>query len=126
MKYLKRFNESKKFNPTFDEFINELSEELKHIGFKIVVEKPDLVYSEGILEINDMDNGTYIDFDLENFSIENLKKECSKILDELSNGYRDWDIFQTTDDVKDGYDLLCTSILTFIDMKNYGEIENRL
>lgn len=124
MKYLKRFNESKKFNPTFDEFINELSEELKHIGFTIVVEKPDY------LEINDIDNGTYLDFDLDNefnpelsFSIKNLKKECSKNLDELSNGSRDWDC---TDDVKDEYDLLCTSILTFIDMKNYGEIENRL
>lgn len=109
MNYLERFNESTGVNIPIDEFVLILNEELKNIDFKIVIE-------DDILEINYFENGeTYIDFDLDDFSIKKIKKECNKNLDTVQN-------FNCSEMVKDNYDLLCTTILTFLDENNYGEL----
>ena len=109
MKYLKRFNESTGINIPIDEFVLILNEELKNIDFKIVIE-------DDILEINYFENGeTYIDFSLDDFSIKKIKKECNNNLDNVQN-------FNCSEVVKDNYDLLCTTILTFLDENNYGEL----
>ena len=114
--------ESKKYKPSLDEFISELDKELSNIGFSIRREKEsDDVYIE-IGEIIDFDGNTYIDFYYDSslddgFSIKDLKKECNKLLDEDKSEWK------CSDDVKDNYDLLCMTILTFLDEKNYGKIK---
>jgi hypothetical protein len=117
MKYLKRFNESTGINIPIDEFVLILNDELKNIDFKIVIE-------DDILEINYFENShnplfsngeTYIDFSLDDFSIKKIKKECNNNLDNVQN-------FNCSEVVKDNYDLLCTTILTFLDENNYGEL----
>jgi hypothetical protein len=112
--HLKKFNESNVINIPIDEFVLILNEELKNIDFKIVIE-----YAEHIgyiLEINYFENGeTYMDFDLDDFSIKKIKKECNKNLDTVQN-------FNCSEMIKDNYDLLCTTILTFLDENNYGEL----
>ncbi len=123
MKYLKSYNESKKYKPSIDEFISELDKELSNIGFSIRREKEsDDVYIISIGEIIDFDGNTYIDFYYDSslddgFSIKALKKECNKYLDEDKSEWK------CSDEVKDNYDLLCMTILTFLDEKNYGKIK---
>ena len=123
MKYLKSYNESKKYKPSLDEFISELDKELSNIGFSIRHEKEsDDVYIISIGEIIDFDGNTYIDFYYDTslgdvFSIKSLKKECNKYLDEDKSEWK------CSDEVKDNYDLLCMTILTFLDEKNYGKIK---
>ena len=110
MKYLKKFNESKKVKISLDEFISELREELKNIGFKIEI------LEEIYIEINDEEGGTYIDFDLEmGFSLKELIDKCNDTLDNVRS-------YPCSEEVKDNYELLCMTILTFIDEKNYGKI----
>ncbi len=146
MKYLKAYNESKKYKPSLDEFISELDKELSNIGFSIRREKEsDDLYIISIGEIIDFDGNTYIDFYYDTslddgFSIKALKaeftdnllknpqmintsiidflaKECNKYLDEDKSEWK------CSDEVKDNYDLLCMTILAFLDEKNYGKIK---
>lgn len=115
--HLNRFNESTGVNIPIDEFVLILNQELKNIDFKIVIE-------DDILEIHYFENSnnplfsngeTYIDFDLDDFSIKKIKKECNNFLDNVQN-------WHCSEDVKDNYDLLCTTILVFLDENNYGEL----
>ncbi len=132
MKYLKAYNESKKYKPSLDEFISELDKELSKIGFSIrqYADKTIRKQRLDIGEIIDFKKSTYIYFYVNTlqkdipvgeedfyFSIETLKKECNKLLDTDKSTWR------FSDDIKDNYDLLCTTILTFLDEKNYGEIK---
>ncbi len=121
MRYLKKYNEAKKYNPSLEEFISELDKELEMIGFSIRHEKEgDDIDIIEIGEIIDFNNSTYLDFYHDSslgdgFSIKALKKECNEGLDDKST-------WECSDEVKDKYDLLCMTILTFIDEKNYGKI----
>lgn len=137
MKYLKRFNESKN-NITLVEFLHELNNAIKSIGFLVCTSKgfgehmspitniddwdkylkdPNDSYIEICKDSDDLESDTYIDFDLIDFSIKELKSECNKFLDD------DKSTWPASDLVKDDYDLLCTTILTFLDEKNYGKIK---
>jgi hypothetical protein len=117
-------NESKKYKPTLNEFISELDKELSTIGFSIR-RCGDGEYSTVALdtieigEIIDFDKSTYIDFYAEEFSIEALRKECNKDLDD------DKSTWPCSDEVKDNYDLLCMTILTFLDDRKYTEIKKK-
>lgn len=124
MRYLISYNESKKYKPTLNEFISELDKELSTIGFTIK-RNGDGEYStialDGIEigEIADFDKSFYMSFYTEDFSIEALKKECNKQLDE------DKSTWSCNDEVKDNSDLLCMTILTFLDEKGYTEIKKK-
>ena len=125
MRYLKTYNESQKYNPSLSEFISELDKELETIGFSIKFNGDDDIIEIG--EIVDFDNSIYYDFNtyynapsLSNeyeFSIKALKKECNKDLDD------DKSTWKCSEENKDKYDLLCLTILSFIDEINYGEIK---
>lgn len=93
-------------------FINALAKELENIDF-------DLIYSESsmFLQIDRPGVGTFITFNLDGdanlsrdvFSIENLRREC---ITRLESNKSEW---KCSDTIKDDYDLLCTTILVFID-----------
>ena len=95
-----------------DNFIDALTKELKSIDF-------DLTYSyvDGFLQIDRPGIGTFISFSLDfvltnyegTFSIDNLRKVC---INNLESDKVDW---KCSDVIKDEYDLLCTTILVFID-----------
>jgi hypothetical protein len=132
VKYLKSYNESKKYKPSLDEFISELDKELSNIGFSIrqYVDKTIRKQRLDIGEIIDFKKSTYIYFYVNTlqkdipvgeedfyFSIETLRKKCNILLDEDKSEWK------CSDEVKDNYDLLCMTILTFLDEKNYGKIK---
>lgn len=122
MKYLISYKESKKYKPTLDEFISELDKELSNIGFSIRRsgngEYPTVALDTiEIGEIVDFDKSTYLDFYTDEFSIEALRKECNKDLDD------DKSTWESSDEVKDNSDLLCMTILTFLDERKYDEIK---
>lgn len=111
MRYLKTY---KLFESNMDNFIDALTKELKHIDFDLTYS-----YESAFLQIDKPGIGTFITFNLggdphlssifkDIFSIDNLRKEC---LERLENKL-DW---KCSDMIKDDYDLLCTTILVFID-----------
>jgi hypothetical protein len=117
MKYLIPYNENNKYNSSslksrrnIDEFIKELDKELKTIGFEIKLHGD---YSICIGEIIEIERLTYMSFYSYTDLIEELKKKCNEILD---NDKSSW---SCSDLIKDNYDLLCMTILTFLDEKNY-------
>jgi hypothetical protein len=117
MKYLKKFKIKKvdkklRIKVTLDKFISELREELKNIGFTIVLEETYI----GIEFVRNGKREAYIDFDLEiDFSLEELIDKCNESLDNVES-------FPCSEEVKGNYELLCMTILTFLDGKNYSEI----
>ncbi len=114
MKWLKTYKvfESKDLVYSDKDFLDALTEELKQIGFDTKLYNNIL-----ILDIVKPGIGTFISFNLDGdpklskdiFSIDNLRKEC---LQRLENSKVDW---KCSDMIKDDYDVLCTSILVFID-----------
>ena len=90
------------------DFIDSFEKELESIGFYLTIE-------DGYMEINNLNDppnntgGAYIDFCLADFSTEKLKKTCNDILD------KDKLAWKCNNVIKDEYDLLCTTILVFID-----------
>ena len=106
MRYLRRYTESNRL----DSFIDDLTKELENIDFDL-----NYSYESDFLQIDKQGVGTFIYFDISDFSIESLKKECN---DKLNDDKSDWSL--CTDTIKDDYDLLCTTILVFID-----EYENK-
>jgi uncharacterized protein (UPF0248 family) len=128
MKHLMRFNESngkKLHNPTLGELLNTLQVALDgmfiiNIGggsidnhrFIRVSDVSDfdkyyLVTDDTYIEING-DDGTYIDFTLNNFSISELKRECNNVLDK-------GDDISDDSGVVDKYEFLCQTILVTLD-----------
>lgn len=109
MKHLKTY---KIFESYKIKFIDDLAKELENIDF-------DLIYSESsmFLQIDRPGVGTFITFNLDGdanlskdvFSIDNLRREC---ISRLESNKSDW---KCSDMIKDDYDLLCTTILVFID-----------
>lgn len=131
MKHLKSFNEKKKYNPELGEFLFALSEEVKKDGYVILIgqgypdkrihDVKDYNYywfnaDDVYFEIN-QDGGTYMDFTLSKFSIESLREECNKYLDDDKSSW------PADEEVKDNYDHLATTILVWLDKKNFGEIK---
>ncbi len=127
MKYLKRFNEGKN-NTSLVEFLCDLNDAIKPEGFLVCICNS---FGDHMTAINSLDNldkydpddsyieinkngnesDSYIDFDLGDFSIQKLKDQCNEYLDD------DKLTWIVSDVVKDDYDLLCTTILTFLDEK---------
>ena len=109
MRYLQTY---KLFESNMDIFIDALTKELKSIGFDLTYS-----YEDAFLQIDKPGIGTFITFNLDGdpklskdiFSIDNLRKEC---LERLESNKIDW---KCSDMIKDEYDLLCTTILVFID-----------
>lgn len=86
-------------------FTEALDKELKSIGFDLVV-----FYDKDTdveVEIS-KDGETYLNYYMYQFSIDKLKKDCINNLEDKSG-------WECSDIVKDDYDLLCTTILVFID-----------
>lgn len=98
-------------NGRLDGFIDDLTKELAEIEFDLTYS-----YEDGFIQIDKQGVGTYIDFVLteikehpSDFSIKELKRKCNEILDDDKSGWKCSDL------IKDDYDLLCTTILIFID-----------
>lgn len=139
MRYLKKFNEGKN-SITLIEFLKDLNDAIKSAGFLICVSKDFGNHMSAIadMNVNDWDkylnypyssfievikigdsweNDAYLEFVLGEFSIQGLKDECNKLLDD------DKSTWFAPNLIKDEFDFLCTTILTFLDEKNYGEIK---
>ena len=109
MRYLKTY---RLFESNINNFIDALTEELKHIDFDLTYS-----YEDAFLQIDKPGIGTFITFNLDGdpklskdiFSIDNLRKEC---LERLESNKVDW---KCSDMIKDDYDTLCTTILVFIE-----------
>ena len=128
MKHIKKFNESngnKLHNPTLGELLNTLQDSLEGMfvinigggamdGHRFIrvsevsdFEKYYLVTDDTYIEFNS-DDGTYMDFTLNNFSINELKNECNDTLDNDN-----WS--GVGEDVRDKSELLCQTILVTLD-----------
>lgn len=114
MRYLKRFSETldesssnESIEINMDNFLDALTKELKPIGFDLEVLREGTSDLDVYIELN-KDGETYIDYTLDDFSINKLKEDCINRLEDKSG-------WECNDTVKDDYDLLCTSILVFID-----------
>lgn len=112
MKHISTYNElyEDKDIKLDDNFIYALKRELSIIGFELDYKSATFPgdINEPYVDINK--NGTtYIYFFLDYYNIEKLKKTC---IDNLEEDKSSWecDVF-----TKDDYDLLCTTILVFID-----------
>ena len=88
-------------------FLESLKSELENMEFEL-----NYSFEDEFLDIGKSGVGTYLSFDLSNFDIEDLKKQC---IDRLDSNKSDW---KCSDTIKDDYDLLCTGILVFIDEYN--------
>ena len=73
MRYLRRYNESNRL----DSFIDDLTKELENIDFDL-----NYSYESDFLQIDKQGVGTFIYFDISDFSIESLKKECNDKLND--------------------------------------------
>ncbi len=135
MKYLKSHNEGNKYRPTLGEFLIGLNNELKHEGFAIEMghnsvgcdlsDVKDFNFYlrrkyESNININDINdsNSCYMSFYLPGFTISDLRKECNSNLDDDKSKWK------CTNDEKDNFDRLSTSILVFLDEKEYDEYSN--
>ena len=98
-----------------DNFLDALTKELKPIGFdlEVVLVGEDVDFYDKALDYKhsieiSKDGETYLNYYMYDFSIDKLKEDCINNLEDKS----DWVCDDTT---KDDYDVLCTSILVFID-----------